>query len=79
MPTYRVNYEHIGSKGDITVEVPTEAASGDQQQLEDAIARRVGERVLPHAELAFRHDDNLTLTEKLKKAYDLIIEGYERV
>ena len=46
MPTYRVTYEHIGSKADITVEVPTDAAAGDQRQLEDAIARRVGERRL---------------------------------
>ncbi|AVJ56004.1 hypothetical protein C5610_06585 [Idiomarina sp. OT37-5b] len=79
MPTYRVTYEHIGSKADITVEVPTDAAAGDQRQLEDAIARRVGERVLPHAELAFRHEDNRTLTEKLAKAYDLVIEDYQRL
>lgn len=79
MPTYRVNYEHIGSSGDITVEVPTEAASGDQHQLEDAIAKRVGERILPHAELAFRHEDDRTYMQKLEKAYDLIIKDYQRI
>ena len=79
MPTYRVNYEHIGSNGTITVEVPTDAAAGDQRQLEDAIAKRVGERILPHAELAFRHEDDLTYMQKLEKAYDLIIQSYERV
>lgn len=79
MPTYRVNYEHIGSKGDITVEVPTSSTAGEQQQLEDAIAERVGERILPHAELAFRHDDNRSYMAKLEKAYDLVITHYERI
>lgn len=79
MPTYRVNYEHIGSNGEITVEVPTDASAADQQKLEDAIAERVGERILPHAELAFRHDDDRTYMEKLAKAYDLIIHDYQRV
>ena len=78
MPTYRVNYEHIGSKGDITVEVPTSAADSEQT-LEDAIAQRVGERILPHAELAFRHEDDRTYRQKLEKAYDLTIQDYQRV
>lgn len=79
MPTYRVNYEHIGSTGDITVEVPTDATAGDQRQLEDAIAQRVGERILPHAELAFRHEDDRSYRQKLEKAYDLIIKDYQRL
>ncbi|WP_404399278.1 hypothetical protein LG288_06350 [Idiomarina seosinensis] len=79
MPTYRVNYQHIGSAGEITVEVPTEAAAGSEQELEDTVAKRVGERILPHAELAIRHQDERTVAEKLAKAYDLVISSYTRL
>ncbi|MGM0481683.1 MAG: hypothetical protein ACQEQZ_07120 [Pseudomonadota bacterium] len=79
MPTYRVQYQHLGSKGEVTIEVPTEAAAGSEQQLEGAIAQRLGERLLPHAELAIRHKDRLTVAEKLAKAYDLTINSYTRL
>lgn len=79
MPTYRVNYQHIGSNDEMTLEIPTESASASKQQLEDAIAKRLADRILPHAELAIRHEDGRNIAEKLEKAYDLIITDYQRV
>ena len=71
MPTYHVEYTHLGDKQQITLEV-------DDQEFRDAIARRLAERILPHAELAFRHEDERTLEQKLNKAYDVQVNKIER-
>ncbi|MBP58036.1 MULTISPECIES: hypothetical protein [Idiomarina] len=77
MPTYHVEYTHLGDKQQITLEVDGNSL-GDDQEFRDAIARRLAERILPHAELAFRHEDERTLEQKLNKAYDVQVNKIER-
>lgn len=77
MPTYHVEYTHLGDKQQITVEVDGESLDSDQE-FRDAVARRLAERILPHAELAFRHDDERTIEQKLDKAYDVQVNKIER-
>ena len=77
MPTYHVEYTHLGDKQQITLEVDGNSL-GDDQEFRDAIVRRLAERILPHAELAFRHEDERTLEQKLNKAYDVQVNKIER-
>lgn len=77
MPTYHVEYTHIGDKQQITLEVNGDSLD-NEQMLRNAVARRLAERILPHAELAFRHDDERTLEQKLDKAYDVQVNKIER-
>ncbi|MGM7317695.1 hypothetical protein [Idiomarina sp. ST10R2A5] len=77
MPTYHVEYTHLGDKQQITLEVDGNSL-GDDQEFRDAIAQRLAERILPHAELAFRHEDERTLEQKLNKAYDVQVNKIER-
>lgn len=77
MPTYHVEYTHLGDKQQITLEVDGDSA-GREQEFRDAVARRLAERILPHAELAFRHEDERTLEQKLDKAYDVQVNSIER-
>ncbi|WP_417440749.1 hypothetical protein [Idiomarina sp.] len=77
MPTYRVEYTHLGDRQQITLEVDNEALD-NEQKFRDAVAQRLAKRILPHAELAFRHEDDRTLEQKLDKAYDLQVNKIER-
>ena len=79
MPTYRVNYDHLGAPEQVQLNVPTVEHSDSDRDLRDEIARRLAERVLPHAELAVNHDDHRNVEEKLYKAYDLKITHIERL
>ncbi|MDV6315033.1 hypothetical protein [Idiomarina sp. HP20-50] len=77
MPTYHVEYTHLGDKQQITLEVNGDSLD-NEQMLRDEVARRLAERILPHAELAFRHDDERTIEQKLDKAYDVQVNSIER-
>ena len=77
MPTYHVEYTHLGDKQQITLEVDGDSLD-NEQIFRDAVARRLAERILPHAELAFRHEDDRTIEQKLDKAYDLQVSSIER-
>ena len=77
MPTYSVEYTHLGDRQQITLEVDNDALDSEQK-FRDAVARRLAERILPHAELAFRHEDDRTLEQKLDKAYDVQVNKIER-
>ncbi|MCK7458515.1 hypothetical protein [Idiomarina aminovorans] len=77
MPTYHVEYTHLGDKQQITLEVNGDTLDSEQK-FRDALARRLAERILPHAELTFRHEDNRTLEQKLDKAYDLHLNKIDR-
>jgi len=77
MPTYHVEYTHLGDKQQITLEVNGDTLDSEQN-LRDAVARRLAERILPHSELAFRHEDDRTLEQKLDKAYDVQVNSIEK-
>lgn len=77
MPTYRVEYTHLDDRQQITLEVDGETLD-NEQKFRDAVAQRLADRILPHAELAFRHEDDRTLEQKLDKAYDVQVNKIER-
>ncbi|KXS34781.1 MAG: hypothetical protein AWU56_1712 [Idiomarina sp. T82-3] len=79
MPTYRVNYDHLGAPEQVQLNVPTIEHLDSDRDFRDEVARRLAERVLPHAELAVNHDDHRNVEEKLYKAYDLKITHIERL
>lgn len=77
MPTYHVEYTHMGDKQQMTLEINGDNLS-DEHQFRSAITQRLAERILPHAELTFRHDDERSLEQKMDKAYDVQVNRIER-